>query len=547
MIGKVAATGSGFRGVVNYLLLGKRDVPNPDRVAWTMGQNLLTDDPDRAPALMRATANQSTRCKKPVYHLAIAWHENENPSDALMREIGAQTLKDLALEEHQALFIAHKDTAHRHLHIVINRVHPETGKAWSQSNDFKRIEISLRQQAEARGLPYVPGRFNDPEKFAGKGRGVKDGEFQAAVRSGKPAPKSMWGRDDIKNLRAVLAPAFGEATSWDDLNSQIAALGFRIAPKGQGLIIEGADGFMKLSDLGKQIRIKSLEDTFGESFSNFAARSPVLPEAALKTGAGIIPVAHKNLDSPVQSSRSQDAGDALLSPPAKGNGERHAFTENDRDALRRAWIDKRAAAPRKIKPAAANTDDDTPVASIPQPLDPKQSAYQRIRTARADLARLQRQALDGNPNAKAIISAQLELEEARNGLEAILADSIDRTSAAIRPAAAEPVATRPEQQRPASAPRTAAPVPTLTTTPAEARGNAFNALRNARQMQDMAEALFNAGVISADDLKAAAADVKRAAESLRPHLTLREQLQNDLADALRRKSGKPAPKKGPSR
>jgi len=152
MIGKVAGSGDGFRGVVNYLMLGKKDGPDPDRVAWVQFHNLLTENADLVPRIMRATANQSARCKKPVYHLAIAWHEDENPTDDMMREVGTQTLKDLALEEHQALFIAHKDTAHKHLHIVINRVHPETAKAWSNSNDYKRIDMAKEARFSANHL-----------------------------------------------------------------------------------------------------------------------------------------------------------------------------------------------------------------------------------------------------------------------------------------------------------------------------------------------------------------------------------------------------------
>lgn len=548
MIGKVAASGSGFRGVVNYLLLGKKDVPNPDRVAWTMGHNLLIDDPDRAPALMRATANQSLRCKKPVYHLAIAWHANENPTDDLMREVGAQTLKDLELDEHQALLIAHKDTAHKHLHIVINRVHPETGKAWSNSNDYKRIEISLRKQAEARGLSYVPGRFNDPERFAGKGRGAKNGEYQAAVRHGKAVPKEMWSRDDIKGLRSVLAPTFGDATSWDDLCARVATLGFRISPKGQGLIIEGADGFMKLSDLGKEVRVKSLEEAFGESYAAFAARSGVMPDEGLKAGAGIVQVAQQNLQNPGQLPRSQKGKDALQSPGADDNGDGDGFNDTVRDASRRAWSHRRLEQRPKVKPSSGGNDDEVP-GSLPHPdAHPKQAAYQRVRAARADLAKARRDALEGNPDTRKLIDAQLELDAARRDLEALLAETLDKQAPALRP---ERPATAPaprEDRHQSKAGTSRPPSQDYSSKPASERGEAFGALRAARQAQDMAQALFNAGVISEEELKAASDDVKRAAEMLRPHLTLEEQLQNDIADALRAKPRRHVPKKGgPSR
>ena len=124
MIGKAAA-GSGFRGLVNYLVLGKLGEENPDRVLWSDVRNLAVNDPVMAPRIMRATANQSTRADEPVYHLIVSWSREEDPSEEVMRRVGGTTLEDLKLQDHQALMIAHDDTDHKHLHIVVNRIHPE--------------------------------------------------------------------------------------------------------------------------------------------------------------------------------------------------------------------------------------------------------------------------------------------------------------------------------------------------------------------------------------------------------------------------------------
>lgn len=550
MVGKVIGTGNGFRGVVNYLLLGKKDDPNPDRVSWVGFRNLLTEDPEDVPALMRATANQSTRCKSPVYHYAISWHRDHSPSDDLMRDIADATLKDMGLDEHQVFLMAHDDTAHRHIHIIANRVHPETIKAWSNSQDYRRLEISLRKQAEARGLPYVPGKFNDPEKFGGKGRRPRDGEYQAAVRHGKAPPKSMWGRDDIKGLRSLLAPTFTEASSWDDLNARVAAFGFRITAKGQGLIIEGADGFMKLSDLGKQVRVKTLEDTFGESFADYASRRAGLPDDALKPGAGLITPTSINLKNPGQSPRSQTGENALQSTEGATNGDEDAFTDTARDEARRAWSARRIALTHKIKPGDGSSDEGAPVDGIPHPdADPKTVAYHTVREARAQLSKLKRDALRGQADIAQLADAQLRLDNARRDLDALLnAEREAARGASTRP---DPVPTRiepPARPTHEPTPQASPSVASFKDKPGQQRSDAFAGLRAARQAHDLAEALFNAGVISADELKAASEDVKRAAENLRPHLTLEEQLKNDIADALWPKPRKPTPKKGgPSR
>lgn len=163
MIGKVASAGRDFQGVTAYLLDGKRRTArNPSRVAWVEARNLLLDDARLNARVMQATARRSVRCKSPVYHFLVSWRREEAPSNDMMRAVADTTCEDIGLGEHQRVLIAHDDTAHRHVHIVVNRVHPESGKAWNRRQDFVRIEQSLRKQSEALGLPLVRGRTDGP-------------------------------------------------------------------------------------------------------------------------------------------------------------------------------------------------------------------------------------------------------------------------------------------------------------------------------------------------------------------------------------------------
>lgn len=83
---------------------------------------------------MEATASRSTRCMKPVYHPMVAQHERERPSAEIMHEVARRTLEMAGLGGHQALVMGHGDTPHRHFHVMLDRVHPETRRAdgtWS--------------------------------------------------------------------------------------------------------------------------------------------------------------------------------------------------------------------------------------------------------------------------------------------------------------------------------------------------------------------------------------------------------------------------------
>lgn len=280
MIGKVVKPGKGFRGLINYLLLGPRDAKDPDnRVAWIELHNLLVRDPLLVPAVMRATAVKSQRVKVPVYHFVVSWHETEAPSEEVMRQVANVTCSDLGLDEYQKLFVAHHDKAHRHVHIVVNRVHPETGVAWRTSKDYERIELSLRRQSEDLGLDIIPGRHAD--KKSTPTRRAKSSELHKARREGKGDPCPQWSREKVDAHRDSLLAIFDAAHSWTALCRALATKSMVLDYKGQGLVIGDEEGTMKLSLLGKTIRIAALIDRFGETYDTARHAVAPTPVAAL--------------------------------------------------------------------------------------------------------------------------------------------------------------------------------------------------------------------------------------------------------------------------
>jgi hypothetical protein len=134
-----------------------------DRVAWTTSRNLPTSEPELAATFMRATAGQSDRIQKPVYHVVLSFDPNDPADRANMERVADRLLERLGLAEHQALIVAHRDRAHAHLHLLVNRVHPENGKAWERWKDQPVIQQVLREEERALGLREVPGRLTSLE------------------------------------------------------------------------------------------------------------------------------------------------------------------------------------------------------------------------------------------------------------------------------------------------------------------------------------------------------------------------------------------------
>ena len=78
MIGE-CHSGAGFGGLTRYLLHGKKDNPNPERVLWTSTRELALEDPQQAAILMRMTAAQG-RTQEPVEHISISIPPHEHLS-----------------------------------------------------------------------------------------------------------------------------------------------------------------------------------------------------------------------------------------------------------------------------------------------------------------------------------------------------------------------------------------------------------------------------------------------------------------------------------
>jgi hypothetical protein len=109
---------------------------------------------------MRATAAQNRLVATPVYHIVLSAAPEDAIDRAMLERIADRVLDRLGLKEHEALFAAHGDRPHRHLHITVNRVHPKTGRTWSSWHDWTPVHEVLREEERALNLRQLasPGR-----------------------------------------------------------------------------------------------------------------------------------------------------------------------------------------------------------------------------------------------------------------------------------------------------------------------------------------------------------------------------------------------------
>ncbi|WP_051086626.1 AAA family ATPase [Methylobacterium sp. WSM2598] len=167
---KTKGRGTSFKGALQYVLHDK-EAETDDRVGFVEMHNLATDDPklawremmalcDAADDLKKRAGVKATgqKLKQPVYAFSLSWHVDDRPSDEHMLETALDALRTLGLENHQAVIAQHTDTAARHVHLIVNLVDPETGKAASLSNDGHKLDRWADDYEQAQGVIRSPGR-----------------------------------------------------------------------------------------------------------------------------------------------------------------------------------------------------------------------------------------------------------------------------------------------------------------------------------------------------------------------------------------------------
>ncbi|MXW65432.1 MAG: relaxase/mobilization nuclease domain-containing protein, partial [Gemmatimonadales bacterium] len=242
MIPKINGLGRSFAGVAAYCL---HDAPEPDdrrprtseRVGWADTRNLATFRPERAARLMAATARAAPDLKrlaggspggrklaKPVLHYSLSWARDETPDKGEMNRAVDESLEALGLEGHEALIVAHEDTRHPHVHVIANRVDPETGRAAKLSGS------KLRLSRWAEGYERDQGRIrcerrveNNERRRAGqqvvRPAGERPRHWARVRREGMQPGRARRARKPRREDRVDMeAWRHGEADAWETVS-----------------------------------------------------------------------------------------------------------------------------------------------------------------------------------------------------------------------------------------------------------------------------------------------------------------------------------------
>ncbi|SED45677.1 relaxase/mobilization nuclease domain-containing protein [Rhodobacter sp. 24-YEA-8] len=266
--------------------------------------NLAGDWRDAA-AQMQTTAGLNERVRQPVKHIILSWPETDKVSDAQAIQAARMMNRACGAAGHQQVIGVHRDRINTHVHILLNRVHPISGKTLSLSQDYARMERACREIERQMGWSEDRGRFDAV---------VQDGHVKllpkpAAHWRGKVQDREMGLRPDGRGTRGCeqrtglaslrdripaeirrrLCAGLERASDWQALHCLLArAKLVYLRHRSGGRILDQSDGsMMAASALGAAWGLARLTARFGP-FA-FAPEQEPRPQPAIARYRGAAP------------------------------------------------------------------------------------------------------------------------------------------------------------------------------------------------------------------------------------------------------------------
>lgn len=196
------ARGRSFHGLLAYILHDLDQATTSERVAVLALHNLAARTLSLAADELRETSQRALAARtvgqrpdRMAFHFILSWHRDDHPTPAHMVETARSALAALGLAEHQAVIAGHHDTDEPHVHVAVNVIHPETGRAAKLGWRYRTMSRWAAAYEQAQGVVRCPRRLvpkaaNESRKRLGRKeweRKNRKGDKQKASLT--PAPR----------------------------------------------------------------------------------------------------------------------------------------------------------------------------------------------------------------------------------------------------------------------------------------------------------------------------------------------------------------------
>jgi len=240
-------------------------------------ENFLTDTHEGHQSELLALAQESVRSKDPIDHWVMSWRNDEHPTHENAKQAVEIFIKQCGLQGHQYIWGLHDDTENKHVHVMVNRVHPDTLKVIKINKGFDKEAaqqaIALIEHAQGwrseDGARYIiendmPVMTSDAKKTrAERIEGISTEPVKVTTHAA--SMEIMTGEKSALRIAIeVAAPIIKQASSWKELHAQLAEHGMQYTRKGSGAMVFVGDVSLKASDVDRKAAgLSKLEKRFG--------------------------------------------------------------------------------------------------------------------------------------------------------------------------------------------------------------------------------------------------------------------------------------------
>jgi len=238
---------SSFAGLVNYITDNQSKDHRLGEVSIT---NCMADELDIAIEEVRATQALNTRAKSDkTFHLLVSFRPDEKPSAEVLKAIEEKLCEGLGFGEHQRISAVHTDTDNLHIHIAINKIHPERLTIHEPYYPYKTIAKLCAHLEQEYGLQVDN---HEPKRTVAEGRAM-DMEAHSGI-------ESLLGWIKRECLTEIKT-----ANSWEQLHQVMQDNGLELRVRANGFVFESqkTGTQVKASSVSRDLSKSKLEARLG--------------------------------------------------------------------------------------------------------------------------------------------------------------------------------------------------------------------------------------------------------------------------------------------
>ncbi|MBH0311769.1 relaxase/mobilization nuclease domain-containing protein [Alcaligenes faecalis] len=215
---------SSFGDLARYLSNPK---DTSERVGTIRISHCHSDELTDATLEIMATQACNTRARgDKTYHLIVSFRAGEVVPDDVLAIIEDRVCTGLGFADHQRVSVVHHDTDNLHIHLAINKIHPERLTMHEPYLAYR----TMADQCKAIELDFQLAPDNHQASKRGAASRAEDMERAAGIES-----LQGW-------IKRECLPQLQRAASWTALHDVLHRHGLVLLERGNGFIIQNSDG-----------------------------------------------------------------------------------------------------------------------------------------------------------------------------------------------------------------------------------------------------------------------------------------------------------------